>query len=66
MHEAGTHHHHVDTLRRDGVAETLREAVELSNKNPGEDAIAFAESMNGATVVLDSGELTLDDDVIVN
>ncbi|MCI0680921.1 MAG: hypothetical protein L0Y71_02355 [Gemmataceae bacterium] len=44
---------------------SLREAVELSNRNPGRDAIAFAPALGGATIALTGIELALGDDVTI-
>ena len=38
---------------------SLREAIRLANNNPGPDTITFAPSLNGGTILLDMGEITL-------
>ena len=38
---------------------SLREAIELTNANPGADEIAFAAALAGSTITLTSGELAI-------
>ena len=44
---------------------SLREAIELTNANPGADTIAFAASLAGSTITLTLGELTITDDLTI-
>ncbi|MCA9102605.1 MAG: hypothetical protein KDA63_15705 [Planctomycetales bacterium] len=43
----------------------LREALELTNANPGPDSVSFAGALSGSTIFLTLGQLTIADDVDV-
>ncbi|MEZ6071650.1 MAG: choice-of-anchor Q domain-containing protein [Pirellulales bacterium] len=43
----------------------LREALELTNANPGPDTVSFAGALSGSTIFLALGQLTIADDVDV-
>src|SRR5262249_10277391 len=42
---------------------SLREAIAISNSSPGLDTITFDPSLNGQTITLNMGELTVSDSV---
>ena len=44
---------------------SLREAIELTNANPGADTIVFAAGLAGSTITLTSGELPITDDLTI-
>ncbi len=44
---------------------SLREAIEMANDNPGEDRIEFSESLKGSTIIIDDGELLINDDLTI-
>ena len=44
---------------------SLREAIELTNANPGADTIVFATDLMGDTILLTAGELLITDDLTI-
>ncbi len=44
---------------------SLREAIELTNANPGADTIVFATDLVGETILLTAGELLITDDLAI-
>jgi len=50
----------------DSGAGSLRQAVLDANANPGPDTINFASSLNGGTIVLTSGQLSITDALQIN
>lgn len=44
---------------------TLREALEITNNNPGADAITFDSSLSGKVITLTAGQLSISDDLLM-
>lgn len=44
---------------------SLRDAILQANNNPGEDVITFDSTLVGETIVLNSGQLVVEDDLII-
>jgi hypothetical protein len=42
---------------------SLREAIDAANANPGEDTIRFSSALNGKSILLTQGQLTISDPV---
>jgi len=54
------------TNTADSGAGSLRQAVLNANASPGADTVSFDESLNGLTITLTSGELTIADSVSIS